>query len=106
MTPILWWNWPVAIISALLVAILVALPKPTSCRPVTRVSIVGSGLAYLAVGCPTCNQLVVLAIGMSGALTWFAPFQPVLAMAGMLVLVAAIGQRLFVLRRNEYSAVV
>lgn len=33
----------------------------------------------LAVGCPTCNHLVVAALGAQGALTWFAPAQPGLA---------------------------
>lgn len=38
----------------------------------------GVALAYLAVGCPVCNKLVVLALGFSGALTYFAPLQPIL----------------------------
>jgi len=100
MTPVEWWNWPVAIASAVLVAVLVALPKPTSCRPPTRAGIVGGALAYLAVGCPTCNHLVVLAIGASGALQWFAPLQPILALAGSVVLLAAIVHRLRLLRRD------
>lgn len=33
----------------------------------------GGGLAgVLAIGCPVCNKLVVLALGASGALTYFA----------------------------------
>jgi len=94
--------------AALLVAILVALPKPTTCRPATRAGVVGGALAYFAVGCPTCNHLVVLAIGASGALQWFAPLQPILALAGIVVLLAAIIHRLRLLRRDgglpAYSA--
>lgn len=108
MTPAEWWNWPVAIASAVLVAILVALPKPTSCRPATRAGVVGGALAYFAVGCPTCNHLVVLAIGASGALQWFAPLQPILALAGIVVLLVAILHRLRLLRQDggtpAYSA--
>ncbi len=100
MTPITWWDWPVAIASAVLVGILVAIPRPSSCRPATRSGIVGSGLTFLAVGCPTCNQLVVLAIGATGALTWFAPIQPVLGIAGLGVLTLAIAHRLRLLRRS------
>lgn len=100
MTPAEWWSWPVAIASAILVAVLVALPRPTSCRPPTRVGIAGGALAYIAVGCPTCNHLVVLAIGMTGALQWFAPLQPILAAAGLVVLVAAIAHRLRLLRQS------
>jgi len=104
MTPVEWWNWPVAVISAVLVAILVALPKPATCRPATRAGVVGGALAYLAVGCPTCNHLVVLAIGASGALQWFAPLQPILALAGIVVLVIAILHRLRLLRQAAGDA--
>ncbi len=100
MIPAEWWNWPVAIASAVLVAILVALPRPTACRPPTRMGIAGGALAYFAVGCPTCNHLVVLAIGMTGALQWFAPLQPILAAAGLLVLLAAIAYRVRLLRQG------
>jgi hypothetical protein len=32
---------------------------------------VGSVLSFLAAGCPVCDKLVVLALGMSGAVTYF-----------------------------------
>jgi hypothetical protein len=102
--PAEWWNWPVALASAVLVAVLVALPKPSSCRPVTRVGIFGSALAYFAVGCPTCNHIVVLAVGASGALNWFAPIQPFMALIGLGVLAVAIGHRLWILRRAHLDA--
>ncbi len=35
-------------------------------------------LSVFAVGCPVCNKLVVLALGMSGATAYFAPVQPLL----------------------------
>ncbi len=35
----------------------------------------GGVLSFLAVGCPVCNKLVVLLLGTSGALTYFAPLQ-------------------------------
>ena len=51
---------------------------------------------------------MVLAIGASGALQWFAPLQPILALAGIVVLLAAIIHRLRLLRRDgglpTYSA--
>ncbi len=94
------WAWPVAILTAILAGILIALPRPRSCRPATRTGIIGGGLAYLAVGCPTCNHLVVLALGATGALTWFAPIQPYLALIGLGILAVAIGHRLWLLRRS------
>jgi hypothetical protein len=43
---------------------------------------VGAGLlGVLAVGCPICNKLVVAVLGVSGALTYFAPIQPILGAA-------------------------
>ena len=94
------WAWPVAIITAVLAGVLIALPRPTSCRPATRTGIIGGGLAYLAVGCPTCNHLIVLALGTTGALAWFAPIQPYLALIALAVLVGAIVHRLWLLRRS------
>ena len=93
------WAWPVAVVTAVLAGVLVALPRPAACRPATRTGIVGAGLAYLAVGCPTCNHLVMLALGTSGALAWFAPIQPYLALVGLAVLGGAIAQRLVLLHR-------
>ena len=92
------WAWPGAIITAVLAGVLIALPRPTSCRPATRTGIIGGGLAYLAVGCPTCNHLVVLALGATGALTWFAPIQPYLALIALAVLISAIAHRIWLLR--------
>jgi hypothetical protein len=55
---------------------------------------VGGVLSFLAIGCPTCNKLVVIALGSSGALTWFEPVQPILALAGIAVLAYALRRRL------------
>jgi hypothetical protein len=59
-----------------------------------RRSAVGGLLTFLAVGCPTCNKLVLVALGTSGALTWFAPIQPVLGLAGIVVLAVTLRGRL------------
>lgn len=45
---------------------------------------VGAGfLGVFAVGCPICNKLVVAVLGVSGALTYFAPIQPILGSAAV-----------------------
>jgi hypothetical protein len=56
----------------------------------------GSGglLAFLAIGCPVCNKVVVALLGTSGAFAYFEPIQPVLGVAGILLLLAALGVRL------------
>ncbi len=60
-------------------------------------TVAGSGLGYLAVACSVCNKIVISLIGVSGALSYFAPLQPVLG-AGALVLM------LFALRRALRAA--
>ena len=46
----------------------------------------GGVLSVFAVGCPICNKLVVLLIGTSGALTFFAPLQLYLGLAALALL--------------------
>ena len=98
------WAWPVALLTAVLAGVLIALPRPSSCRPATRTGIVGGGLTYLAVGCPTCNHLVVLALGTTGALAWFAPIQPYLALIGLAILGGAILHRVWLLREADTTS--
>ena len=98
------WAWPVAIATAVLAGVLVALPRPATCRPATRTGMLGAGLAYLAVGCPTCNHLVMLALGASGTLAWFAPIQPYLALAGLGVLAGAVAVRYWSARSRSVAS--
>lgn len=54
----------------------------------------GGILSILAVGCPVCNKVVVLALGASGALTYFAPLQPLIGLASVALLAYALRLRL------------
>jgi hypothetical protein len=48
----------------------------------------GSGvLTFFAVGCPICNKLVIVLLGISGALTYFEPLQLYLGIASLIFLV-------------------
>ena len=58
----------------------------------------GGFLSFLAVGCPICNKVVVLLLGVSGALAYFEPFQPVLALGSLLLLGYAVFLRLRAVR--------
>jgi hypothetical protein len=61
----------------------------------------GSGvLAWLAVGCPVCNKVVVLLLGASGATSVFEPLQPVLGAAAIALAITALVVRLRALRRG------
>ena len=55
-----------------------------------RAGIGGGVLGLLAAGCPVCNKLVVLLLGVSGAPTYFQPIQPFLGASGVLVAGAAL----------------
>lgn len=100
MTPVLWWNYPVWLVSSVLEGLLIATyvrapneevsPQP----PRTARAMVAGVLSAFAVGCPICNKLVVLALGVSGALSYWAPAQPLLALASMALLTHAFVRRL------------
>ena len=55
---------------------------------------VGSMAAFVAIGCPLCNKIALLLLGASGALTVFAPLQPVIGAASLILLVVTLGWRL------------
>ena len=97
MTPVLWWNYPVWVVSSALTGALVAtyVRQPPAMAEATQggKTMAGSMLSLFAVGCPICNKLVVMAVGVSGALSWFAPAQPFLAIASLGLLVHALRAR-------------
>ncbi|MFE9504657.1 hypothetical protein ACFYO6_19315 [Streptomyces anthocyanicus] len=99
MTPVLWWNYPVWAASSLLMGLLAAtyVGQHLAVRsqgPRGRRAMFAGVLAAFAVGCPICNKLVVMAIGVSGALSYWAPAQPVLAIASLALLAHAFTRRL------------
>ena len=100
MTPILWWNYPVWVATAVLAGLVFA--TYVEARPEgSSVGATASGglLAFFAVGCPICNKLVVALIGVSGALSFFAPIQPYLALVGLALLTLSLILRLRALER-------
>lgn len=94
-----WWNYPVLVLTSVLAGMLFAtyvrtggsrvpagspsLPPEKEEQRSARFGIVGSVLAWFAVGCPVCNKIALLALGYSGAITWFAPLQPILAVVAV-----------------------
>lgn len=97
MTPVLWWNYPVWVLTIVLggLAIATYVRTPDSDDRGRVSGVAGGGiLSTLAIGCPVCNKLVVAAIGTSGALSVWAPLQPLLAVAGLGLLAYALLRRL------------
>jgi hypothetical protein len=96
-----WWSYPVLVITALLAGLLIGTYVRATDSDVVddvdrpmRAGSAGGMLSFFAVGCPTCNKLVVVALGSSGALDWFAPAQPILAGLSIALLIWALRVRL------------
>ena len=96
-----WWSYPVWIATSILSGLVMATyVRGAAEDPQTpgdgdgRRGIVGAALAWFAIGCPVCNKLVLSALGAGGAMTWFAPLQPLLAAAGTVLLAWALRSRL------------
>lgn len=47
---------------------------------------VGGIATFFAVGCPVCNKLVLIALGYTGAIQFFEPIQPYLALGAIALL--------------------
>ncbi len=98
-----WWSYPAWVATAVLSGLLLATYVRTETQEAPspspgRKGLGGTVLAWFAIGCPVCNKLVLLAVGASGAMNWFAPLQPALAVAGLGLLAAALRTRLRTLK--------
>ena len=66
---------------------------PAEARSTTLGTIAGFG-AFLAIGCPVCNKIALVLLGTSGALTLFAPIQPVIGAVSLALLAGTLAWRL------------
>ncbi len=91
-----WWSWPTLVVASVLGGALVAVSIPgDGTAPVPdRRGIWGALGTFFAVGCPVCNKLALLALGSAGAMQWFAPVQPFLAVGSIGLLAWALVRRL------------
>lgn len=95
--PPTWWSVPLLLASALLSGVLAAtyVADQPAQEPVAPRRALGGGLlTFLAVGCPVCNKLVLMALGTTGAISWFAPVQLPLGVIAVGLLLHAVRQRL------------
>ncbi len=92
------WSMPVLVItsvlSGLLFATYIKVGEITSTEREAKIGSIGGFFAYLAIGCPVCNKLALIALGYTGAIKYFAPVQPYLAALGIGLLAYALRQRL------------
>ena len=54
---------------------------------------VGSVGAFLAIGCPVCNKIALVLLGTGGAMTVFAPIQPLIGAASLALLAGTLAWR-------------
>ena len=96
--PVTSWSVPVVIVTSILSGMLFAtyVNNNNSLKEERSLKVGGAGafFSFLAVGCPVCNKLALVALGYSGAIQYFAPVQPYLAGAGILLLAYALQRRL------------
>ena len=104
------WSYPVWIATSVLTGLLFAtylrpkVPVPGAGRSASDggtgeektswLGMAGTVTGWFAIGCPVCNKIALLALGYSGALTYFAPVQPWLAALALVLLVVSLGYRL------------
>jgi len=86
MTPVRAQDYVIWIMSSVLVGLIVASHFVARSTRNDEKILSGGLLSVLAVGCPTCNKLVVLLLGTTGALTFFAPLQIYIGIASVLLL--------------------
>jgi hypothetical protein len=95
MTPVPWWSYPILAATALLGGLVMATYVRSPAPPIGLTKTTGGGvLSALAIGCPVCNKLVVLLLGSAGALTVWAPLQPILGLVSIALLGWALRTRL------------
>lgn len=99
------WSVPVLLATSMLTGLLVAtyirteetIPDERS----LKVGGVGGFFTFIAVGCPVCNKIALLALGSTGAVRFFAPVQPYIATVGIALLFYAVRKR--VLNESQCS---
>src|SRR5690625_1821877 len=102
------WSYPVWIITSVLMGLLIA----TYAKPFrgmydmmadderaagdkgSRFGVLVGAIACFATGCPAGNTIVLVLLGASGALTWFAPSQPLVTALALVLTTEALVVRL------------
>ncbi len=86
-------DYVIFVISTILIGVTWAVPNPGRAPETENRSLWGAFGTFLAVGCPTCNKIILVLLGSSGALTYFAPVQPLLGVGAIAFIVAALRRR-------------
>jgi branched-subunit amino acid transport protein len=74
--------------------------RPVEERRSTTLGTIGGLGAFLAIGCPVCNKIALVLLGWSGALSIWAPLQPVLGAASLVLLAVTAAWRIRIRMRG------
>lgn len=69
-----------------------------------RLGTVGSVGAFLAIGCPVCNKIALVLLGTGGALSVWAPLQPLVGALSLVLLLVTVAWRLRLRRTGTCPA--
>jgi hypothetical protein len=86
MMPVRTQDYVTWLLSSVLMGLIVGSYFAAGSTSVDGKTLSGGVLSVVAVGCPTCNKLVVLLLGTSGALSFFAPIQLYIGVASVFLL--------------------
>lgn len=86
MTPVRVQDYVIGVVSAVLIGLIAGSYFADRSKSDEGKLLSGGVLSVLAVGCPICNKPVILLLGTSGALTFFAPLQLYIGIASILLL--------------------
>ena len=85
-TPVRLQDYIIWVLTGLLTGLFVGTFTLSAKATASGKAVSGGFLSVLAVGCPICNKLVLLLLGTSGALTYFAPAQLYIGIASLALL--------------------
>ncbi len=88
----------------------IAILAPAPADPVeagrgTWLGTIGGFGAFLAIGCPLCNKVALLLLGAGGAMSLYAPLQPLIGAASLALLAGTLAWRLRLRVRGGACAV-
>lgn len=91
MTPVSFWELPSALLVAGLGGVYAAVALP-----ICGTGGAGGGgiVSFIGIACPTCNKVLMAIFGGQALLTYFDPIRPLVTLAGILLLVWALGRAL------------
>ena len=92
--PVRPWEPYVLVLTSILTGLWFGLQRARAATPDDEDSSVptlsAAGLALFAVACPVCNKIILIALGTSGALGFWEPLQPYLAVISLVALTASV----------------